>query len=268
MAHPMLGRRFDRRMALAAGTTAALLTAPGLATPAEGATALEGAPSPVADAPTVPGTGTEGLDHEAAAAPPHAQLLEQLRGAPDPIGQVVDDVLRSAPAPVQEVVEQVPAPVEDATDVTDVAPAPLDTIVPEAPAPIPPPPDLGTASTSPAPRQISGPPQGPGIAPPPFAARGVRADTTTTRPTRPFLTPVVGGRLFGDLPRRAEEFLSRAPATLSREARSALSGSPTTTAPAPDASSWLLATSAGMLLLVGAGHLVHARHRYTASIAR
>lgn len=267
MAHPMLVRRFDRRTLLAAGTTAALLTAPGLAAPADAATALEGAPVPVADTPeTLPTTEASGLQQNGAVAPPDVPVLEELHETTDPIGKVVDDVLRAAPTPIQELVKQAPGVIDD---VAPVPAEPLDGVVPDqTPAPIGPAPEVGTASASPAPRQTSGPPQGPGIAPPPFAVRDRLADTTTTRRPQPFVAPVVGGRLFGDLPRRAEEFLSRAPVTLSRDALSALSGSPTTTAPSPDASSWLLATSAGMLLLLGAGHLVHARHRYTASIAR
>lgn len=278
MAHPMFIRRFDRRTWVAAGTTAAVLATPALAVPAQGAVAVDqdvpavdAAPAVVPQATDLPVQHPDPDPDEESPSGVDALLPEALQEAADPIGKVVDDVLRGTPAPVQEAVEQLPA-VEQVPEavggLVDGAPVPADPtgVVPDGvAAPIGPEPDVGTASSPPAARR--GLPQGPGIPAPPFRARGVRSDTTTTRPPRPFAPPVMSGTLFGDLPRRAEEFLSRAPSA-SSDALAALRGSATTTAPSPDAASWLLATAAGMLLLVGAGHVVHARQRYVASVAR
>lgn len=284
MAHPMSSRRIERRALLAAGTAAALLGAPALATPAHGASLLDGL------AEDVPAC-TPDADADAARAADDAcdeddggggllsgvtdALPGQLQGVVDPVEQVVDDVIGNLPAPVTDVVEDLPAVagdvpgvVEDVTGgLTDVPSGPADVVPEEVPVPAVVSPEVGTASSPPVERTVSGPPQGPGLPRPPLAPRGVPADTTVTRPARPFIPPAVSAPLFGGLPRVAEEFLSRAPATTS-DALAAMRGSQTTTVPGPDASSWLLATASGMLLLLGAGHVVHARHRYAASVAR
>lgn len=273
MAHPMSSRRIERRTLLAAGTAAALIGAPALATPAHGASLLDGladdVPACTPDADAVCDDG-DGLLSEVTDA-----LPAQLQGVVDPVEQVVDDVIGSLPSPVTDVVEDLPAAVEDAPGaVEDVTGGltggpsnPADVVPEEVPVPAVVSPEVGTASSPPVQRSVSGPPQGPGLPRPPLAARGVPADTTVTRPARPFIPPAVSAPLFGGLPRVAEDFLSRAPATTS-DALAAMRGSQTTTVPGPDASSWLLATASGMLLLLGAGHVVHARHRYAASVAR
>lgn len=274
MAHTPSSRRADRRTLLAAGT-AALLTAPLLAAPAGGALALVSdlVPDELACTPQ------EVADDEALReACEEAGLLSEVTGlvpeplqrAVDPVERVVDDVLKNLPEPVDEVVEQVPG-------VPDAVPDAVSDAVPGDPVEVlpvePPPSEQEPAGEVVSIRPSSGPPQGPGIPPPPFAARTVAvADTTTTPPPRSSFTaaprPFVGalptdGRLFGDLPARAEEFLSRTPTPAG-----ALSRAATTTTSGPDASSWLFATAAGMILLLGAGHVAAARQRYGASVAR
>lgn len=279
MAHPMSSRRIERRTLLAAGTAAALLGAPALATPAHGASLLDELADDVPACAPDAGAARAADD---ACDDGGGLLLEvtdpvpaRLQRVVDPVEQVVDDVLGSLPTPVSDVVENPPAVVEDVPGVvegvtgglTDVPNDPADVVPDEVPVPAVVSPEVGTASSPPVERTVSGPPQGPGLPRPPLAPRGVPADTTVTRPARPFIPPAVSAPLFGGLPRVAEEFLSRAPATTS-DALAALRGSQTTTVPGPDASSWLLATASGMLLLLGAGHVVHARHRYAASVAR
>lgn len=260
MAHPMLNRRFDRRTLAAAGTTAALLAAPGFAATAEGATVLETG-VPVVD------TDTGVADPEAGSLSQVDELLPQaVQSAVDPIEKVVDDVLRGAPAPVPDVLGQVPA-VEGVVEQLPPVPAtPLDEVTEALPVPADPAPEVGTAGTPAPARATAGPPQGPGTPRPPFTGRNLPAPSSTTF-TRPFVAPAVSGPFLGNLPRIAEDFLSRAPAATS-DALSTLRGPQTTTAPGPDAPSWLLATAAGMLLLLGASHVVHARHRFGASVAR
>lgn len=267
MAHPKLIRRGDPRVFLAAGTAAALLTGP--AAFASAADAL-----PLEDVTAVP----EGTDCSAVAAGCSVAALPSVTEVPadpdfqavvGPIEKVVDDVLQSAPV-VSDVVEQAPAVVDTVTEsvpapvpvVPDVLPAtPLD---PAAPEPV------GTANAPTSPVPTSGPAQAGSTVTTPFRRPAVAAaDTTTTRRVQAFAAPVVSGPIFADLPRVAEEFLASRPSvTFSTDAFPGLGGGQTDTVPGPDAASWLLATAGGMLLLVSAGHLVHARRRYVATIAR
>jgi hypothetical protein len=268
--HPQLIRRGDRRALLAAGAAAVFLMAPAAdALPVVGtldctAKALAGdtllyercvqagllppAPAPSGQAPA--GLGVP--------------VPEAVGSVVDPIEKVVDDVLQKPPAPVGEAVEQIPPVVDGVVEALPVQPPPVDVpvLTPEAP-----PADVAPAETAVRPVR---PPvlQGPGYATPPFLRRGVPTTVTTTAPRRAhtFTPPVVSGPFFGDVARVAEEFVSsRSPIATGLDA---FTDRGTSTVPGPDASSWLFATAGGMLLLLGAGHLLHARQRYAASVAR
>lgn len=267
MAHPQLTRRGDRRAVLAAGAAAALLFAP----------AANAAPLGVAlDCSTEALAGNTALHdqcQEAGVLSNLSAVPEAVQSAVDPIEKVVDDVLKKAPALVQDPVGQVPAVVEDVVESLPAAPAPVDPLLPDV-APEAPPGDAGAASgpaeASATTVRRSGPPQGPGIALPPFIRRGVPSTATVTRP-RPqlFTAPAMTGPFFGDMTGMAEDFVSsRSPVRSGIDALGDIGGSRTTTGPGPDAPSWLLATASGMLLLLGAAHLLHARQRHSVSVAR
>lgn len=268
MAHPQLHRQADRRVFLAAGTAAALLLAPAAQALPLNAT-LDCSPTAVA-ADTLLRQQCEDADLLPAAVETAPQAVpEAVRSAVDPIEEVVGEVLDRTPPAVAEAVEQAPAVVDDAVEAVPapdvpVEPPPVPDVVPDSSAPGD---DVGAADSSVAPVRPSAP-QGPGFTLPPFVWRGVPPAVTTTAPRRvqPLAPPVMSAPFFGDLAQVAEDFVSsRSPVSNSLEA---FAGGGTSTVPGPDASSWLLATATGMLLLVGASHLVHARQRYVASVAR
>lgn len=276
MAHPQLHRQGDRRAFLAAGTAVALLLAPAAhALPVgdsldcspeavEGDSALRQLCVEAGVLPALVETAPETVQE---AAPKTVQEAVQPPG--DPIEEVVGEVLDKAPAPAGDAVPEAPAVVEDAVDSVPPPPAPVDPALLPGPVTEPAGDEVDAADGSVAPVRPAAP-QGPGIAVPPFIRRGIPVSTSSrTTPTlrhQPIAPPVMSAPFFGDLARVAEEFVSsRSPVSTSLEA---FTGGGTSTVPGPDASSWLLATASGMLLLVGASHLVHARHRYTASVAR
>lgn len=278
MAHPKLTRRADHRVLVAAGAAALLASSVALGTPGAGALPLDSV--------------TEGLDCSVEALAGNPELEERcadagllsvvddvvpeevaeavdgaVGGAVDPIGKVVDDVLKSAPAPVGEVAEQVPEVVDQ---VTEAVPTPTAPTEPQG-TPAAPSGAVTAAGPTSTPSSANGPLQGPGLTTPPFLTRGVSSDTTTTTRSRTgsFVTPVVSGPVFAELPRIAERFFSdRSVTSFSADAFAALRGVEPATTPSPDAPTWLLATAGGMLLLLGAGHVLHARQRYATSIAR
>ncbi|HVL99875.1 MAG TPA: hypothetical protein VM324_11345 [Egibacteraceae bacterium] len=278
MAHPKLTRRGDPRTLLAAGTAAALLTGPAALAPAAAAV-----PADEADEVTsaVDCCVEAALPAAAPApAPPAAPAAEPVATTvvPDPIVQavvgpiekVVDDVLQRTPVG-GDIAEQAPAVVDTVTEALPAAPLPTDPRgLPATPlTPRAAPESVGTANAPAPPVPTSGASQGTSTFTVPFRARGVATDTTATRRVQPFAAPVMSGPIFADLPRVAEEFLaSNAPSSFSSDTFNALRGGQTGTVPGPDAASWLLATAGGMLLLLGAGHLLHARQRYVASVAR
>lgn len=268
MAHPQLHRQGDRRAFLAAGTAVALLLTPAAhALPLTDV--LDCSPEAVEDdsalrqlcvdsglLPALVETAPETARNSVPEAP------EAVEPAADPIEEVVGEVLNKTPGGVGDAVQEAPAVVDDAVESVPLPPAP---VVPDA-VPAPGGENVGAANASVAPVRRAAP-QGPGIAIPPFARRGFPASTTTITPVRHRpIPPVMSAPFFGDFARVAEEFVSsRSPVTTTLDA---IAGGTTTTIPSPDASSWLLATASGMLLLVGASHLLHARRRYTASVAR
>ncbi|HVM12747.1 MAG TPA: hypothetical protein VM287_00250 [Egibacteraceae bacterium] len=264
MAHPQLTRRGDRRAALAVGAAAALLLSP-----AANATPLGVALDCGTDAVAAP--ALRGQCQEAGMLSGLGIVPEAVQSAVDPIEKVVDDVLKKAPALVQDPVGQVPAVVEDVVESLPPAPvpAPAEQLLPDI-APEPPPADAGAAGPAETTVRRSGPPQGPGIALPPFIRRGVPANATVTRPRpQPFTAPAMTGPFFGDMTRLADDFVSsHSPIRSGIDALGDIGGSRTTTGPGPDAPSWLLATASGMLLLLGAAHLLHARQRHSVTVAR
>lgn len=250
-------------MLLAASTAAALLIAPAAdATPL--GVGLDCSLEAVAD-----DAALHERCHQAGLLSGSTAVPDPVESVVNPIEKVVDDVLRKAPAVIEDPVGQVPAVVDEAVESLPPAPAPVEPILPDV-APEPPPADPGAAGAAATTVRPSGPPQGPGIAVPPFIRRGVRSSVTVSEPRpQPFVTPVVSGPFFGDMTRLAEDFVSsRSPVRSGLDALGDIGGSRTTTAPGPDAPSWLLATASGMLLLLGASHLVHARRRHAASVAR
>lgn len=301
MAHPKLTGRVDRRVLLAAGAAAAMLGLPATATagpldgvsadalPIEDATdtdvigtvgdtldclttacgeepaetASEAATSTTGDAlsevTSTPG-GTSGAVSEVT-----DLLPEEVRAATDPVTGVVDDVVRSVPGVVADPVGSV----EQTPDVVDNVIRSVGSPVPGVDVPTPSPPeDVGTAGSPAGVR--SGPVQGPRASTrPPFAPRPT--SVTTTPPSRPspsfYAPPVITAPFTGDLPRIAEDLLARSPVSSGIEAIRDAAAAPVS---GPDAPSWLLATAGGLLLLVGSGHVIHARnrHRYVASVAR
>lgn len=263
MAHPQLTGRGDRRVLLAAGTAAALLIAPAAAAAPLGV-GLDCSLEAVAD-----DTALHERCQQAGLLSSSSAVPEPVQTAVDPIEKVIDDVLRKAPAVVQDPVEQAPAVVDEVVESLPAPPAPVEPLLPDI-APEPPPVQHGAADVSATAVRPSGPPQGPGIALPPFIRRGVRSNVTVSQPRpQPFVTPVISGPFFGDMTRLAEDFVSsRSPVRSGLDAIGDIGGSRTTTGPGPDAPSWLLATASGMLLLLGASHLVHARRRHSVSVAR
>ncbi|MEX0657784.1 MAG: hypothetical protein WD080_01490 [Egibacteraceae bacterium] len=255
----MLSRRASRHTLLAAGTAFALLGAPLFVSPAEGALASDLVDDLVPDelACTPQAVADDVPQRDACE---EAGLLfgvtETLGSLGDPVEKVVDDVLQSVPGVVGGVVEDVPEVIEGATEqiVPDLD-DPLGTAPPE-PAPPPEPARPTQVDTNLPARPSHGPPQGPGIPAPPFAARTVAlADTTSTPPPRPFLPsmpPSFGDLASGGSDERVFESATATP----------LGAGGASTMTSPDASTWLFATAAGMLLLLGSGHVVHARHRY------
>lgn len=291
MAHPKLIGRVDRRALMAAGTAALLLGAPAAASGAPLGDAPEGVDCTAEDA-------LEGRCEETAAA---SQAVEPVTDTAAPVTDEAEPVTEEA-APVTEAVQAATDAAKVATDPVEKI---VDDIVTEAPAPVPPPADVapdvapgvapdGAPDALPAPRPdmqpgastpdggaVSGTPSVGAAGGPPLAGvprtTGVNTtggfqlgDPVAANPSSSFtpLTPVVSSPFAGNLPKLAEEFISssREPLTAGAEALTApLSGMNT---PAPDASSWLLATAGGLLLLMGAGHLAHARQRFAASVAQ
>lgn len=265
MAHPQLTRQGDRRVVLAAGTAVALLLAPAADALPLSAT-LDCSPDAVSvDAVLRQECEDAGLLPAVVETAPEA-VPEAVQRAVDPVEEVVGEVLKRTPAPVGNAVQQAPAAVDGAVESVPV-PAPVDPgLVPDV-VPQPAADDVDAADATVVPARPRAP-QGPGIALPPFVRRGVPAATTTApRRVPPFFTPpVMSAPFFGDLADVAEDFItSRSSSTGGLES---FMGGGTSTIPGPDASSWLLATAGGMILLLGAGHLLHARQRYAASVAR
>lgn len=262
MAQLIASRRAGRHTLLAAGTAVALLGAPLFVSPAEGALGSDLVDDLVPDelACTPQAVADDARQREACE---EAGLLsgvtEALGPLGDPVEEVVDDVLQSVPDVVEDVVEDVPEVIDGATE--QVVPDPGDPL--GTPPPEPPPPPQRVEPTEPAAvepsvpaRPSHGPPQGPGIPAPPFAARTVAlADTTTRPPPRPFLPSMpstVGDLNTGESEEQVFESATATP----------LGAGGASTMTSPDPSTWLFATAAGMLLLLGSGHVVHARHRY------
>lgn len=299
MAHPRVHGRVDRRALLAAGTAAALFGAPAAAlgapldANAADACAADPAACDVAETAaeaTAGGEDTQPVTSTKAATPqptPEAlepateavdevvdEVVETTKVVTDPVATVVDDIVESSPAPAPDpgpAPAPVPDPGVDAVPGAEAVPAP-------DPAPAPAPADDGgppaavadnrsvgtagsTTPTMPASLRASA------TTTPAFASSASQA-TQDTGGSFP-LSPVVSSPFGGNLPSIAEDLMSstRAPLSAGAEALSGpLSGLHNGT-PSPDASSWLLATAGGLLLLVGAGHLAHSRQRYGASIA-
>lgn len=259
MAQLIPSRCASRRTLLAAGTAFALLGAPLFVSPAEGALGSDLVDDLVPDelACTPQAVAEDASQREACE---EAGLLsgatETLGPLGDPVEEVVDDVLQGVPDVVEGVVEDVPEVIDGATEQIVPDPGdPLGTAPPEPPPPPEPAPPTPVEPSVPAPPS-HGPPQGPGIPAPPYAARTVAfADTTTTPPPRPFLPSMPSS--FGDLAsgESDERVFESATAT-------PLGAGGASTLTSPDPSTWLFATAAGMLLLLGSGHVVHARHRY------
>lgn len=267
VAHPQLNRQSDRRVFLAAGTAVALLLAPAAHALPLGAALDCSSEAVAADAVLRQQCEDSGLLPAVVETAPET-VQDAVAPAGDPIEEVIGEVLDRTPPAVGEAVQDAPAVVEDVVESVPV-PAPVDPavvadVVPPAPAED----GVGAANASVAPVRPAVP-QGPGIAVPPFIRRGIPASTSsrTTAPLRhqPIAAPVMSAPFFGDFARLAEDFVSsRSPVSTGLEA---FTGNGTSTVPGPDASSWLLATASGMLLLVGASHVVRARNRYTASVA-
>lgn len=267
MAHPQLHRQGDRRVFLAAGTAAALLLAPAAHALPLG-DALNCSPEAlVDDAALREQCEDSGLLPAAVGTAPETGR-DAVGSAGDPIEEVVGEVLDRTPTAVGDAVQEAPALVDDVVESVPV-PAPVDpAIVPDV-VPGPAEDGIGAADASVTPVRPAPAPQGPGIALPPFVRRGIPASTSsrTTAPLRhqPIAAPVMSAPFFGDFAQLAEDFVSsRSSGGTGLEA---FTGGGTSTIPGPDASSWLLATASGMLLLVGASHVARARNRYTASVA-
>lgn len=267
MAHPKLTGRVNRRVALVAGAASLI----GLPAAAHAQTldavddhglggVLECVAVACEEQSAIVPQQPAGLVPEATSA-----LPEPAKTIVDPITSVVDDVVRSVPSVegTAGAVERVPALVEDV--VRSVEPAAPGTTAPVGPAQAQPPAAVGTAGDPPG--TAVGPRQGPPSVTTPFTftpstAASSRADTASTRP---FLAPpVITAPFAADLPRIAEEFVSRTPVSAGVDA---LRGVQDSTLPGPDGPSWLLATAGGLLLLVATGHVLRARGHYAASVA-
>lgn len=269
MAHPKLTGRVDRRTLMAAGTAALLFGAPAAA-----------AGAPLGDAAT-DCTVEDVLDDRCEETAPVTQAVEPVTEAAEPVMEAAEPVTDPVEKVVDDIVKQAP-PAPDPG--TDPGPGPDPITPPPTPIPVLPDPGGPTTPTDPGP----GTPAAPGttdgtlgVAGPvgvSMLPRTVAVNTTGGfEPATPLAAgrassliptaPVISSPYAGSLPSIAEDLVSssRAPLAAGAEAFTApLSGMN----PAPDASSWLLATAGGLLLLVGAGHLTHARQRFTATVAR
>lgn len=225
------------------------------------------------------------------------------RDVPDAVDDIVDGVLSEGGA-VTPPSPEPPAPVPDTQELIEAAPAPeppsvSDTVegalpeaakepVSEATEAVPIPSDPanptgGGGAADPAPQATEAQSLAPrtpdrlvAAGTPPFAASSTRAAvphprssfsvSTSSLSRTPTSTPLLSTPLAGNLGDLADDFVSsRTPLSASSEASATpLTGGAQTS---PDAPTWLLATAGGLVLLLTAGHLLHARQRSPYTVA-
>lgn len=178
---------------------------------------------------------------------------------PEPVAEAVDD----AAAPIAEAVEPQAPVVESVVEtVVKSAPAPVREAAKKVAPAVPPAGPVGEAPVpaAPAPGAWSGPVKDSSAAPVSASAPAAAPDSGYARARQALLSQPMSTTPFPALDALVADQL---PMTAADEAtrRSA------TTVPAAGASPWLVATAAGMLVLLGAAHIAYADGRLSRTTA-